>query len=281
MPLQKPRTPTINATVVLGAAGLLDARRCTTHWRRVEELRERVPLAEVDPDVLFVDDDDLSPAPSPTPSPAEWWTHPSAKAADANSSTDPYPRGGRTASAQCSVQVSALKVALLAVGAAVLWAAGTVLGRMVSAAVGPRDLTVLRYSWGLPAAAVITWQTHAAFTPGWHNVWGLVLLALIPGLASLSLYYVGLQATAASRATFAELAFPGTAAIVGVLFLNSHLSATQWLGFAIVVASITGLGWHERTRQPAVAERPIVGEITTLTAASVKDVRAIQLTGLC
>lgn len=44
---------------VLGAAGLLDGRRCTTHWRHVEELRASYPLAEVDPDVLFVDDGDL------------------------------------------------------------------------------------------------------------------------------------------------------------------------------------------------------------------------------
>ncbi len=44
---------------VLGAAGLLDGRRCTTHWLHVDELRQRFPLAEVDPDVLFVDDGDL------------------------------------------------------------------------------------------------------------------------------------------------------------------------------------------------------------------------------
>lgn len=41
---------------ILGAAGLLDGRRCTTHWRHVDELRERFPAAEIDPDVLFVDD---------------------------------------------------------------------------------------------------------------------------------------------------------------------------------------------------------------------------------
>lgn len=44
---------------ILGAAGLLDGRRCTTHWRHVDELRKCFPLAEVDPDVLFVDDGDL------------------------------------------------------------------------------------------------------------------------------------------------------------------------------------------------------------------------------
>ena len=41
---------------VLGAAGLLDDRECTTHWMYVDELRERHPRARVDPDVLFVDD---------------------------------------------------------------------------------------------------------------------------------------------------------------------------------------------------------------------------------
>ncbi|NUT46820.1 MAG: helix-turn-helix domain-containing protein [Saccharothrix sp.] len=44
---------------LLGAAGLLDDRRCTTHWRHAAELAERFPRAEVDPDVLFVDDGDI------------------------------------------------------------------------------------------------------------------------------------------------------------------------------------------------------------------------------
>ena len=40
----------------LGAAGLLDGRNCTTHWRYAHELSERFPLANVDPNVLFVCD---------------------------------------------------------------------------------------------------------------------------------------------------------------------------------------------------------------------------------
>jgi AraC family transcriptional activator FtrA len=42
---------------LLGEAGLLDGRACTTHWRHTEELRTRFPDASVDPDVLFVEDD--------------------------------------------------------------------------------------------------------------------------------------------------------------------------------------------------------------------------------
>ena len=41
---------------MLGAAGLLDGRPCTTHWRYADELQRRHPTARVDPDVLFVDD---------------------------------------------------------------------------------------------------------------------------------------------------------------------------------------------------------------------------------
>jgi transcriptional regulator GlxA family with amidase domain len=42
---------------VLGAAGLLDGRRCTTHWRHAGELARYCPRAIVDPDVLYVDAD--------------------------------------------------------------------------------------------------------------------------------------------------------------------------------------------------------------------------------
>jgi transcriptional regulator GlxA family with amidase domain len=41
---------------VLGAAGLLDGRECTTHWRHAAELAARFPLARVDPNVLYVCD---------------------------------------------------------------------------------------------------------------------------------------------------------------------------------------------------------------------------------
>lgn len=41
---------------VLGAAGLLDGRESTTHWRYADTLQRRFPLARVNPDVLFIDD---------------------------------------------------------------------------------------------------------------------------------------------------------------------------------------------------------------------------------
>ncbi|WP_439862127.1 transcriptional regulator FtrA [Pseudomonas sp. MBLB4136] len=40
---------------VLAASGLLDDRSATTHWRYTEELAQRYPRIEVDPQVLYVD----------------------------------------------------------------------------------------------------------------------------------------------------------------------------------------------------------------------------------
>ncbi|MFF4399267.1 GlxA family transcriptional regulator [Streptomyces sp. NPDC001480] len=42
---------------LLGAAGLLDGRRCAVHWRHSDELARRFPRAVVEPDVLYVDED--------------------------------------------------------------------------------------------------------------------------------------------------------------------------------------------------------------------------------
>jgi transcriptional regulator GlxA family with amidase domain len=44
---------------LLAAAGLLDGRPCTTHWKHVDEFVARFPAAKVDPDVLYVDDGDI------------------------------------------------------------------------------------------------------------------------------------------------------------------------------------------------------------------------------
>ena len=44
----------------LAHAGLLDGRRATTHWARVERFAARFPRVRVDPDVLYVDHGDVA-----------------------------------------------------------------------------------------------------------------------------------------------------------------------------------------------------------------------------
>ena len=54
------RTVTVcSGTFLAGAAGLLDGRRCTTHWARADALADEHPEALVDPDPIFVRDGDL------------------------------------------------------------------------------------------------------------------------------------------------------------------------------------------------------------------------------
>ncbi|MQA60143.1 MAG: helix-turn-helix domain-containing protein [Actinophytocola sp.] len=44
---------------VLGAAGLLDGRKATTHWAYASQFREMYPAVDLDENVLFVDDGDV------------------------------------------------------------------------------------------------------------------------------------------------------------------------------------------------------------------------------
>src|SRR5690606_20533918 len=44
---------------VLAEAGLLDGRRATTHWEYAKSMADRYPTADIDPDVLYVEDGNI------------------------------------------------------------------------------------------------------------------------------------------------------------------------------------------------------------------------------
>lgn len=152
-----------------------------------------------------------------------------------------------------SVSVSNLYAAALALGAASLWAAGTVLGRAASAELSFQHVTALRFALGLCAMAVISTVTTTTLHVDVSAVGSIVILALVPGLLALLLYYRALRDTPASRATLAELAFPITAAVVGVLLFGQTQTLSQWVGFAAMLAAVVGLALHEQH-----SERPSV-----------------------
>ena len=103
--------------------------------------------------------------------------------------------------------------ALLAVGAAALWGSSTALGRFVLRDVPFHALTGAR-----------------------------LLLALIPGLLGLLLYYRGLSSTRASHATLAELAFPATAVALNWALLGVGVNVGQVVGFVLLWSAIYALG---------------------------------------
>src|SRR5690606_11092315 len=158
------------------------------------------------------------------------------------------------------VTVASAQAALLALGAASLWAAGTVLGRLASAELTFRDLTALRFTVGLITLAIIAAVTSTPLGMRWSAAPSLLLLALFPGPLALVLYVLALGHTPAPRATLAELAFPLTAAVVGIVACGTRPSVTQWVGIAVVLSTVVGLALHEqRSARPAVAVPSPVG----------------------
>lgn len=137
-----------------------------------------------------------------------------------------------------SVGAGRLLPALLAVGAALLWAMGTVLGRYVSRELSPRELLVSRVTIGLPASGLLVVVSGAPATVAAGEVPAIIGLALVPGLLALAVYYNGLRRTPAMVATLAELAFPLSAALIGRVVFGSVLTASQWGGLALLLAMI-------------------------------------------
>lgn len=140
-----------------------------------------------------------------------------------------------------SVSVSQLAPALLALGAAALWGMGTVLGRHLTKTIPTNELTALRFAIGLPTAFLILLLRNEASTAlqvTGSEFWGLIVLALVPGLAALLIYYRGLSTTPASSATLAELAFPLTAILIGWSAFDTVPTSTQWVGIVVLSATI-------------------------------------------
>ncbi len=136
------------------------------------------------------------------------------------------------------VDVSAALPALYAIAAAVLWAFGTVLGRMLATRLAFQHVTALRFAFGLPASAVAVLVVGAPFTTSAADAGWIAALAIVTGLVALSLYYYGLRRTPAVIAALAELTFPVTAAAVGYLAFGASLDGTQWLGVALTAVLV-------------------------------------------
>lgn len=129
----------------------------------------------------------------------------------------------------------------LALVAAALWGSATAFGRRALRAVGFPVLTALRFSLALPLLAVIAGFEGVLAPPAaahGEDFLRIVVIALVPGLIAMLLYYRGLRDTPASVATFAELAWPATAVIFNRIFLGATLSAVQLAGVLVLWATI-------------------------------------------
>jgi drug/metabolite transporter (DMT)-like permease len=155
-----------------------------------------------------------------------------------------------------------LLTAALALGAALLWGSSTVLGRLVLKDVPFYALTGARLLLAAPllACIVAVQGSLGGIGAGFAAEPGrVVLLALIPGLLALLLYYRGLSGTRASYATLAELAFPATAVVLNWTFLGVGVSANQVLGFILLWGAVFVLGYLNAKTPAPDPSAPVVG----------------------
>ena len=131
-----------------------------------------------------------------------------------------------------------LSTTLYALGAAALWALGTVLGRYLARDMRFEHVTTLRFSFGLVASAIALLVVGApAFASG-HDTFWIAVLAFVTGFVALFIYYFGLRVTPAVSATIAELAFPVSAILVGYFKFGQVLTGWQWIGVGVTTAVV-------------------------------------------
>ena len=148
--------------------------------------------------------------------------------------------------------------AILALGAAFLWAGSTVFGRVVLRKVSFQAMTAVRFLSALVFLFALEIyygrlpELQSATAKDWYYVF---IIAILAGFISLFIYYLGLRSTKASIATICELAFPLAAVIVNWKFLGATLSGIQIVGGLILLAAVVGLSWVNsgESEAPAVS----------------------------
>src|SRR3989344_619403 len=133
---------------------------------------------------------------------------------------------------------------LLALIAALLWGAGTVLGRITLKELEWKEVTVARFFigflflliWNIVSGDIATMPSISA-----QSYLFLFVMSMVSGAVGLLIYYKGLRNTPASVATIAELGFVVAAVLVNFVFIDAKLLPMQIVGMIIVLIAVLGL----------------------------------------
>ncbi|MCX6797365.1 MAG: DMT family transporter [Candidatus Doudnabacteria bacterium] len=129
----------------------------------------------------------------------------------------------------------------LAIGAAILWAGGTVVGRSLMQGLNLQFVNGMRFVFGLIfllGYVFIFEQMQFGQMTGffWRNIF---IIAMLTGFFALLLYYYGLKNTPASTATLMELGYPLALTAVNWKFLGITLSIWQIFGALVLLVAVT------------------------------------------
>lgn len=129
----------------------------------------------------------------------------------------------------------------LLVGASLCEAAYSVIGKKLTAALGPKRITALINLWGFMLATPFGLYLALDFDFGtvpW-TMWSLlVFYALAACMWTVWLWMSGLKVVPAAQGGVFTVLLPVSAALVGVVLLGERLSAMQWAAFGIALASV-------------------------------------------
>jgi len=159
-----------------------------------------------------------------------------------------------------ALQNGRIEVGLLALGAAVLWASGTVMGRFALGSISFWSMTALRFTLALPVLVIVVLAQDGLGGFGHYRltdfVPNLLAIAIVPGLLALLLYYRALSKTPASLATIAEMAYPVAATLIASApppwGFNQPIYPVQLVGTALLLVVIVFLNWTREKAPPVV-----------------------------
>ncbi len=129
----------------------------------------------------------------------------------------------------------------LLVGAVLCEAAYTVIGKKLTASLGPKRITSLINLWGFalstPFGLYLAWDFNF-LAVGW-GTWALLLFyALAACMWTVWLWMTGLKVVPAAQGGVFTVLLPVSAAVVGVVILGESLGGLQLVAFAIALASV-------------------------------------------
>jgi drug/metabolite transporter, DME family len=156
--------------------------------------------------------------------------------------------GGLTADADAGTMVAGV---LFSVASAVLYAGFTLVSGRLSQALGAGPATM-----GLTVVAAVVMGLSALYAPlAWPGdippeAW-LLYLGLVTAALALLAFSWGAARLSPTALTVATLVEPLTAVLLAALLLGQSLSAAQWLGAALMLASIAALGKRDAQRMAA------------------------------
>lgn len=133
---------------------------------------------------------------------------------------------------------------LLALGAALLWATSTVVGRHLLQNFDFKILTTTRFIIAtvfLLGLNMVTGSYSSVVNLDAGSIFSLIVISITSGAVALFIYYRGLQTTRASVATLAELGFPVAAVLVNYLFLDATLTWVQLVAVSLILFAVSRL----------------------------------------